>query len=119
MDNTLSVVVGIISTIVRAILFLGAAGITYLVLLQPKIKELLKEFTKLTYVIVFIATTYLLYSAANEVVFYFLALPGSIAAEVPLYGLDGCFLGMIFLAALIAGSILLVKKSASQNNPQP
>ena len=119
MDNTLSIVVSIISTIVRAILFLGAAGLTYLVLVQPKIKELLKEFTKLTYIVVFIATTYLLYSAANEVVFYFLALPGSIAAEVPLYGLDGCFLGMIFLAALIAGSILIIKKSAPENNHQP
>ncbi|MEN6435610.1 MAG: hypothetical protein ABFD14_12270 [Anaerolineaceae bacterium] len=119
MSDTLNIIVGIISTIIRAILFLGAAGVTYLVLAQLKVKELLDGFTKLTHVVVYVITTYLLYSAANQVIFYFLSLPGSIAAEVPLYGIDGCLLGLVFLGALIAGSILIVRKSASNNNPEP
>lgn len=115
MDDTLYTIIKILDALLTAVLYLGAAAVAFLIISQGKVKEILQGFSKLTHVAIFIITTQLLFSAVYFFVDKFLYLPTRIQAEATLYGIDECILGLIFVIALVVGSVLVVRRTAQNN----
>jgi len=114
-NQTFLIIIDIFAELTYAAIYLGAAFVTFMIFRQEKVKNWLSKHSKILMIVSFIITTQLLYSAGSLFVNYFLFFPRRIILGDSLIASIRCFAGLLMLAGLVAGSILIVKSKGKED----
>jgi len=111
-DDVLSIIVSTLRDLSHTAAFLIGAVVSYLTLQQPKVKQWLAGAGALVRIAIFAALAVLLYLPLSYAVSDLFAFPtGLINEESGFYASARCLGGVVILAALAAGVVLLVKQA--------
>ena len=110
-DLTLSTIISVLQNLTYTVVFLLCAGVSYLTLQQPRVKQWLTGAGTLVNVILFIILAGLLYQAASPIISDLFALPHGLISSTRGAGFTAsarCLSGVLVLAGLAVGSWRLV-----------
>ena len=111
---TLSTIISVLQDLTYAVVFLLCAGVSYLTLQQPRIKQWLTDAGTLVNVVLFIILAELLYQAASPIISDLFALPRGLISSTHNAGFTAsarCLSGVLVLVGLAVGSWRLVKEN--------
>lgn len=111
-NNTLLTVYDILRQLLYALIFLGAAVVSFLVIQQKKVKVWLEGGSNLLKIVVFLSLTYLVYSPVSYFLSDLLYFPRSLIVGDVLDGFINCLTGLLVAAGLVAGSFMIIKNKS-------
>jgi hypothetical protein len=108
-NNTVITVYDIARQFLFALSFLGAAAVSFLVIREEKVKGWLEGGSKLLHIVVFLSLSYLVYSSVTYFLSNLLYFPRRLITGDILDATINCLTGLLVLAGLIVGSIMILK----------
>jgi hypothetical protein len=108
-NQTFLTIIDIFGELSWAATYLGAAFVTFLILRHDMVKEWIGNSPRIIVVVIFLITTQLLYSAGMVFINLFINLPRRFILGDSLVASVRCLSGLLALAGLIAGVVLLIK----------
>jgi len=111
-NQTLSIIVDILVDLSYTVAYLISAALVFIALRHPKVRQWLNPAGVLVRIIVFVATTVLLYWPLSYIISdLFSFVEALVERSEAYYPSVRCLGGVLVLAALTAGIVLLVKDS--------
>jgi hypothetical protein len=115
-NNQILYVIQIVQELAEILVFLGAGAASFFVLRQEKVKTWLLDSGRLVQIVVFLILTGALASIGFRVVdALFGIFMAIVVSDQFMFYLVQCLGGLLVLAGLIAGSIMLVRKPVKKN----